>query len=396
MTTLTPDQVAQYESDGFLVLRAQFDDREIESFERAYRREPPHSVLPAGQHFPDPGRYTWALSCMADPDLAAIAEHPKVTGAARTLLDDDPILTAFVVYDRTPGGSGLPMHHDYKRWRPVGSSMKWLFTIVPFCDYDDEVGPLYVAKGSHRLERIQNDGGRTLHVDPAIKPSRESFVDPELKRGDLLLMNMHCWHRASRNQSKRHRAGFFNKYAARHCPPATGYFLYNDAAYAALSDAGRTLMAVHSDKEIATTRMVLERPGQNGPEFLFVKDERGRYALPGGPTYHEGAIPDWDVGNYIAALHDAMRKELHIETPWASYVGDYDEGDHLCRVYAYPLNENGFPVPYSGEWLSSDDARDAKLATDYANQAIDAWLAPGMVRGKGLTQAQSRIDQFAY
>ncbi len=393
---LTQDQSDAYQRDGFLVLRGQFDDREIESFERAYQRQPPDSALPAGKVYPEPARYTLAKSCMADPDLAVIAEHPRVLEPVTALLQDDPILTAFVVYDRTPGGPGLPRHNDYKRWRPVGSSMHWLFAIVPFTDYDDETGPLYVGRGSHRLERVQDRGGRALHVDPAVVPAKESFVDPELKRGDLLLMNMHTWHKAGPNRSERPRAGFFNKYAAKHCPPATGYYLFNDAAYDALSSEGKRVMAVHSDMPIATTRMLLQREGPKGPEFLFLSDEAGRRVLPGGPTWHERAIPDWDLGNYIASLHAAMREQVKVETPWATYVGDYAEGDALTRLYAYELNDNGFPVAYAGEWLALEDALDAKLAHAYLPEAIDAWMAPGIVRGKGLTQAQSRIDQYAY
>jgi ectoine hydroxylase-related dioxygenase (phytanoyl-CoA dioxygenase family) len=393
---LTSSQIAQYERDGFLVLRAQFDEAEIESFDRAYKRQPPDSSLPAGKTYPEPGRYTLAHSCMADPDLAAIAEHPSVLGPTQTLLGDDPVLTAFVVYDRTPEGPGLPKHHDYKRWRPVGSSMNWLFTIVPFTDYDDEIGPFYVSPGSHMPERVSDRGERTLHVDPARVPDDGSFIDPELRRGDLLLMNMHCWHKADANHSSRPRAGFFNKYAAKHCPPATGYYLFNDAAHAALSEGGQKVMAVHSDKAIATTRMLLERKGKDGPEYLLVKDKNGGWRFPGGPTWQEQAIPDWDIGNYIASLHTVLREELRIETPWASYVGDYDEGDGLCRLYAYELNQNGFPVPYRGEWLGLDDVRSAQLAHGYAPTAIETWKDPAIVRGKGLTQAQSRIDQFAY
>ncbi len=393
---LSPDQIDEYERDGFLVLRAQFESAEIERFERAYLRQPMDSSIPAGLRYPEPGRYTLAKSCLADPDLAAIAEHPRVLDPVTTLLDDDPVLTAFVVYDRTPGGGGLPRHNDYKRWRPVGSSMHWLFAIVPFTDYDDETGPLFVGRGSHRLERVQDRGGRALHVDPAVLPEDDSFVDPRLERGDLLLMNMHTWHKAGANRSGRPRAGFFNKYAARRYPPATGYYLFDDAAYGALSEAGRRVVAVHSDKAIATTRMLLQRQGGDGPEFLVTRDEDGARTLPGGPTFHERAIPDWDLGNYIAALHTAMREQVKVETPWATYVGDYDEGDALTRLYAYEMGDLGFPVPYAGEWLGIDDLRDAPLAIDYAARAADTWLDPTIVRGKGLTQAQSRIDQYAY
>jgi hypothetical protein len=93
-----------------------------------------------------------------------------------------------------------------------------------------------------------------------------------------------------------------------------------------------------------------------------------------------------------------MREKLRIETPWVTYVGDFAEGDALTRVYAYPLNGNGFPVAYEpdGQWLSVDDAHEAGLAFGYEDTAIERWLMPGVVRGKGLSQAQSRIDQFAY
>lgn len=131
----------------------------------------------------------------------------------------------------------------------------------------------------------------------------------------------------------------------------------------------------------------------------MVDDGDGRWSLPGGPTWVEQAIPDWDRGNVIASLQGHLRDRLRIETPWVSYVGDYDEGDHLCRVYGYTLTGRGFPVAYEGaEWL--DAAQVESGGTDrgfgYESAAYEAWLDPDPVRGKGLTQAQSRVDQYAY
>ena len=262
---LTADEVERYALDGFLVVRSALDHAEIERFASACRRHPPlHGPLPGT--YPGPGRYTLAESCMADPDLGFVAAHPVILDAARALLDDDPILTAFVIYDRTPGGPGIPKHNDYKRWRPVGSSMNWLFAIVPLADFDARRGQLFVSPGSHRLERIRDVGGRVLEVDAAIVPDDDSFIDPQLERGDLLLMNMHCWHKAAPNRSREHRIGFFNKYAAASCPPATGYYPFNDAAYRGLPAPGRKAVAFHSDKPIATARVLLQR----GERFLFL------------------------------------------------------------------------------------------------------------------------------
>ncbi len=120
---LDAEQVARYERDGYLVLRDRIDEAELKRFDEAFARHPPLDGHEQAE-YPAPGRYTLAKSSLEDPQLAFIAEHPAIVGAAEQLLGDDAVLTAFVVYDRTPGGPGLPMHHDYKRWRPVGSSMK--------------------------------------------------------------------------------------------------------------------------------------------------------------------------------------------------------------------------------------------------------------------------------
>jgi hypothetical protein len=381
-------------------LKGQLPEADIERLERGLARNPPldGTLDPAAPTYPAPGRYTLALNCLKDPDLAFLAEHERVVPAAAGLLGGDPRLTAFVIYDRTPGGGGIPAHNDYKRWRPVGSSMNWLFTIVPFCDFDASAGRLLVAPGSHHLERVTGGPERPLCVAPPTRPDDRDFVDPGLERGDLLLMNMHLWHQAEPNRSDRHRVGAFNKYAAADAPPATGYFCYDDDVHAALSPGGRSVLAVHSDKPIAVTRLVLVQM-RDEPEVLLVGDGTGRLALPGGPTFVERAIPDWDGGNVIASLQAAVRQQLRIEVPWMSYIGDYDEGAQLCRVYAYTLTGLGFPVPYAeGRWLSRSQLSAAgdELASGSELDALDRWLDPTVVRGKGLTQAQSRVNQYAY
>ena len=119
---LTASDMTQYEEEGFLVIRDALDQAELIRFDKASRRH--FNELPPGDlNYPDPGRYTLAKSAMAAPDLAFVVEHPNIVGPASSLLKDAPILTAFVVYDRTPGGPGIPAHNDYKRWRPVGHSL---------------------------------------------------------------------------------------------------------------------------------------------------------------------------------------------------------------------------------------------------------------------------------
>jgi len=394
---LSANDLQNYYRDGFLVLRSAISEPDILRLERGVANNPPldGTLDPYAPQYPAPGRYTLATQCLKDPDLAFIVEHDAIVSAARQVLEDDPILTAYVIYDRTPGGQGLPAHHDYKRWRPVGSSMHWLFTVVPFCDFDADAGPLYVAPGSHHLERIASGSTPCAEVQPAIKPAPGDFIDPKLKRGDLLLMNMHLWHKADANNGSRHRVGLFNKYAAASAPPATGYFLYDNDVYSALSDTGKALLGVHSDRSIITTRAVLTRDREGECE-LFLQDTANALHLPGGRAWDERAIPDWDLGNMIAPLKQHLREQVNIETPWLSYIGDFEEGEGLCRVYGYSLNDYGFPVPYEGSWLKLSTVDPQQLGLGWELQAANLWLDPTIVRGKGLSQAQSRIDQFAY
>jgi len=392
---LNEAQRQSYSKDGYLLLKGAISEGEVARLEQGLSRNPPldGTLTDDTPNYPAPGRYTLATNSLKDPDLAFIVEHPTIVSGAAELLDDDPVLTAYVIYDRTPGGPGLPIHNDYKRWRPVGSSMNWLFTIVPFTDFNEQTGQLFVAPGSHQPERVRDAGSGALEVAPPGKPPADAFIDPGLERGDLLFMNMYLWHHASGNQSDVHRIGLFNKYAGAHAPPATGYFLYDDDVFNALSESGRRLLAVHSDRVIRTTRAVLTRATAEGTEVLLAEDG----SLPGCETWDERAIPDWDLGNYIAPLKHHLIQAVGIEPPWVSYVGDYEEDEHLCRVYGYSLPGRGFPVAYQGAaWQPIAALTSGITRYGYEAQAVTDWQDPNLIRGKGLTQAQSRIDQYAY
>ena len=85
---------------------------------------------------------------------------------------------------------------DYKPWRTVGSFLNWAFAIVAFSDFDEARGPLFVAPASHKLTSLLPSDGRVSHVDVVQVPQEMEMVDPELRRGDVLLMHMWTHHDA--------------------------------------------------------------------------------------------------------------------------------------------------------------------------------------------------------
>jgi len=395
---LNAGERASYEKDGYIVLRDVFGDDDFARLETAIDQHLPGNAYAPGKLYPEPAKYTLSEQCPADPELAYIAEHPKLVSVAEQLLGGPSYLTAYVVYIRTPQDVGSLMHNDYKRWRPVGSSMNWLFTIVALTDFDQETGPLLVAPGSHQLHLVENRQEKTLHRGAPEQPPEGQFVDARLKRGDLLLMNMYTWHWAPPNVSSKNRIGVFNKYAAVSAPPATGYFQHSTAVKEAFSQTGQRLVALASDRPLETTRLLLTRRMGDEPQVLL-QQQAGGWGLPGGPGWEEDAIPGWDVGSRIGSLTSQVREQIGLELPWVSYVGDFDEGSGLCRVYGFPSEEDAALMSLAGRhptcrWVAQSGLKRVS-APELVCQAMVQWLAPGIVRGKGLSQAQARVNQYA-
>jgi len=398
--TLSGEQLARYERDGYLVLRGLLNDADLGRLDGAIDRHVPADAYAPGKVYPQAAKYTLSQQVLSDPDMAYIAEHPKVLDAVEGVLGRAAHLTAYVVYVRTPGDVGAKMHNDYKRWRPVGSSMDWLFTVIPLTDFDEEHGPLMVAPGSHQLARVTRESARFWERGRPAPPTEGDFVDPGLKRGDVLLMNMYTWHWAPPNAE--HRVGVFNKYAAADAPPATGYYVFDDAVHAALTDTGKRILAVHSDLAINTTRAMITY----GDELLLHKTPDGLWALPGGDGWEEAAIPGWDHGNRIGALDDLLRAQLDLVLPWVSYVGDYAAEEDaavpgLCRLYAHPCAQRPLlsdTAKASCKWFTREALSalgEADFAQAFTLDALATWLDAPLRRGKGLSQARCTIDQYA-
>ncbi|NKC16429.1 MAG: hypothetical protein GKR94_30740 [Gammaproteobacteria bacterium] len=406
---LTLDDRAFYECHGYLILRSHFDERELQHLDGAIAANIPDGAYAPGCVYPQPAKYTLSEQSAADPRFAYIIEHPKVLSPAEQLLGGPSHLTAYVIYVRTPGDPGSLAHNDYKRWRPVGSSMNWLFAILALTDFDQETGPLLVAPGSHQLNLVQDRGEKTLHRGAPQRPQDNQFIDAQLKRGDLLLMNMYTWHWAPPNNSARDRIGVFNKYAAADAPPAAGYFVNVPAVAGALSPTNKRLIAITHPQGVTATRALCTRGEGADTEVLVTrprlntKQNKTQWQLPGGGAWEESVIPGWDVGNRIASLGQHLQTQAHAACPWMSYVGDYEDGSGggLCRVYGYTDRTmpefcagNIHDSAWESTWLPAAQA-EARIAQAYASAALAKWQDPSLIRGKGLTQAQSKIDQYA-
>ena len=173
VNTLSQVQIDSFRDRGFLVVSDLLSTDEVTRIAEAARAEfETHRYMAAKARFPAPTKYVLSEDSLRLPDIRLVVDHPSIVSAVGELLADEVCLSAFVIYSMPPGTQGTggdyqrtheSAHCDYKPFRPVGSSLRWLFVIVPLVDYTEEVGPLLVSPGSHQIPELTRRG-RVTHV----------------------------------------------------------------------------------------------------------------------------------------------------------------------------------------------------------------------------------------
>ena len=390
--SLTAQQIADYHEDGYIIVRNVLSAKEVDDLRRTVQQEVKRDAYPSTLKYPQSAKYTVSGNRLAAPGLTAIAEHPTVVGAVESVLGQPAYLTAYVAYLRTPGDKGAGAHCDYKRWRPVGSSMNWVFAIIPLTDFDSEYGPFLVSPKSHKLTQVIDPDAHILDLNRPDAKALAPFIDPELKAGDLLVVNEHVWHKAPAGTTTEDRCGIFNKYCTVNAPPAAGYYPYNPAALDALSDDGKRLIPVCFDKPITTTRLLIEDTSSQESKFLLHRD--GEWKLPGGEGWEEEKLVGWDVGARIGSLQELAKTQLDLDVSWMSYIEDIEEREGICRIYGFSNENLDLDRLANGDydWFTNSELQQRLGESDATYHAVDTWHQTDIMRGKGKACHQSRTQ----
>ena len=391
--SLSEQQITDYHEDGYLIVRNILSAKEVDELRRVVQQQVIRDAYPSTLKYPQPAKYTVSGNRLAEPGLTAIAEHPTVISTVESVLGHPAHLTAYVAYLRTPGDKGAGAHCDYKRWRPVGSSMNWVFAIIPLTDFDAAYGPFLVSPKSHKLMQVINEDAHILDLTRPDAEQLAPFIDPELKAGDLLVVNEHVWHKAPAGTTTEDRCGIFNKYCAVNAPPAAGYYPYNPTTLDALSDDGKRLIPVCFDTPITTTRLLIEDVSTQESKFLLRHDEKTAcWELPGGEGWEEEKLVGWDVGARIGSMQELAKTQLGLEVPWMSYIKDVEEENGISRVYGFSddnLDTDGL-ANGDWDWFTKSELQKRLGESDAICHAIDTWHQAGVIRGKGKACHQSR------
>lgn len=220
--TLSDEQIAQYERDGFLVVRNMLPIEEAaalrEHFMAMHARgvpgyyEPPAEEEAGGDILK---RYPRIMHPHRVDDLSKnYMLDARLENVLRDLFDEEPLAAQSMLYFKPPGARGQALHQDdfYLRTAPGDCMAAW----VPLDDADEENGGLFVVPGSHKTE-IQcphvADLTRSFTTEEVDVPAGMEPVPVELQAGDVLFFNGSVIHGSYPNtSSQRFRCAFICHY----------------------------------------------------------------------------------------------------------------------------------------------------------------------------------------
>lgn len=224
LTPLSPEQVQQYHSDGYLVIQNGCSDDLIDTFNAHIHtirvNDPmPEWALPRkGRSVVDEkDRFSVRLfnPHLHDGFALQMMKLPIVRGALAQLLDDEAVGVQSMYFYKEPGAHGQAAHQDYYYIRNDPNSLTAAWVAMEYTN--EENGCLYVIPGSHKLGLLPHGSVKNIeeheawtHETEGIDLSQE--IPVILNKGDILIFDSLLIHSSTKNRSERWRRSYVCHY----------------------------------------------------------------------------------------------------------------------------------------------------------------------------------------
>ena len=211
---LSADDVARFQSDGFLLKPALFDAEEVSLMREALARDEAirDQRNTMATHDADGSVTTTVMWTDPGDDLfGAIARCERVVDGAEQLLGGEVYHYHSKLTLKAPEtGGAWNWHQDYGYWYFNGNLFPDMISVFIAIDpAKHENGCLQVARGSARMGRLDHElVDNQLSADPervAHAIERLEVVSCEMAAGDALFLHCNTLHGSSKNTSKRSR-----------------------------------------------------------------------------------------------------------------------------------------------------------------------------------------------
>ncbi|MGZ5173668.1 MAG: phytanoyl-CoA dioxygenase family protein [Burkholderiales bacterium] len=218
---LMPEQIQQFEDDGYLFFPSLFSRKEIAVLKaevpRLYAQQRPENVREKGS---DAVRTNFAAHMYSYP-FAKLARHPRMVQPVMQIYGDELYMHQFKINGKMAfEGDVWQWHQDYGTWKnddlmPEPRAMN----VAIFLDAVNEFnGPLMFIPGSHQLGVIdaQHDTSTTSYPLWTINPDtirklveRGGIVAPKGPAGSMILFHSCLVHASTSNLSPWNRVAVY-------------------------------------------------------------------------------------------------------------------------------------------------------------------------------------------
>ena len=205
---LSPQQLADYHRDGYVLYRGLFDADEMEILLNFAKQDPALQQAAYARKDAQGNATKLALWNEAGEDLYSMfARSPRLVDAAEQLLAEEVYHWHSKMMLKEPFvGGAWEWHQDYGYWYHFGCLSPALVSCLLSVDRATrENGCLQVLRGSHILGRIDHGttgdqkGADSERVDAAVE--RFELVYVEAEPGDVLFFHSNLLHRSDKNTS---------------------------------------------------------------------------------------------------------------------------------------------------------------------------------------------------
>ena len=225
---LTPQQVEQFEADGYLILDPCLEEGEVEALRHRVRQ-----IAEGELHFPEesieyePGASGRRMETLRkingpglhDPFFVDHARHSRLLDPIVDLIGPDVKLFGDQLFMKPPGGIEKTYHQDcpYFSIEPMAMVSAW----VALDDVTEDNGCMYVVPGSHKLGAVEHSepwmvGGRLDMKIPDTAIDRERERPITMRAGGCSFHHGLIQHRSGPNRTDRFRRGLATHYMTSH------------------------------------------------------------------------------------------------------------------------------------------------------------------------------------
>jgi hypothetical protein len=240
-TPLTPEQITQYNQDGYLIVNGFLSETEVDKLYHVAIDDSAVSKNAINVNDSSGKRSKLSLWYKPGDDIyGLLTRSQQLVDSVDKLLDKNADGSQAAVchfhsklMQKEPRvGGAWEWHQDYGYWYKNEFLLpdQMMSVMVAITDANKENGCLQVIKGSHKMGRVEHGfageqvGAAQRYVDLALKTMELVYV--ELKAGDVLFFHSNILHRSEANLSDKPRWSMIS------CYNRQSNFGYNDSASA--------------------------------------------------------------------------------------------------------------------------------------------------------------------